>query len=127
MAVEQMSEETSKELATTLRSLDVTMRQHMTILKKSKDTLLASMGKGGRQTSLPSAAAPNEAVTARAIELRGDKSEEIVEVTRNRKVTVHSFILHIEHLYSACPRKLLRGVPSSSTTQKSSLKVEKCN
>lgn len=85
MALEQMSEETSKELATTLRSLDVTMRQHMTILKKSKDTLLASMK--GRQTSLPSA--PIETVAARAAELRGDKgAEEIVEVTRNRKVTV---------------------------------------
>lgn len=95
MALEQMSEETSKELATTLRSLDVTMRQHMTILKKSKDTLLASMK--GRQTSLP-LSAPVEPVTARAVELRGDKGEEIVEVTRNRKVTTSASYLQTDSL-----------------------------
>jgi len=36
----------------------------------------------------------------------------------------HSFI-HIEHLYSASSRKLLRGAPDSSTTKKSSLKVRR--
>jgi len=35
---------------------------------------------------------------------------------------IHSFI-HIEHLNSASARKLLRGIPNSSTVTKSSLKV----
>src|SRR6218665_3558246 len=36
----------------------------------------------------------------------------------------HSFI-HIEHLYSACSRKLLRGAPNSITAKTKSLKVGK--
>ena len=37
-----------------------------------------------------------------------------------------SFIgLHIEHLYSASPRKLHRGAPNSYTAKKSSLEVNK--
>ena len=43
----------------------------------------------------------------------------------NRHVShIHSFI-HIEHLYSAPSRKLLRGAPNSSTAKKNSLKVRK--
>src|SRR5688572_12945457 len=37
---------------------------------------------------------------------------------------IHSFI-HIEHLYSAPSRKLLRGAPDSSTAKKNSFKVSK--
>ena len=37
---------------------------------------------------------------------------------------IHSFI-HIEHLYSASSRELLRGAPDYSTAKKSSLKVRK--
>src|SRR6218665_2759708 len=37
---------------------------------------------------------------------------------------IHSFI-HIEHLYSASSRKLLRSAPNTSTVKQSSLKVRK--
>ena len=37
---------------------------------------------------------------------------------------IHSFI-HIEHLYSASSRKLLRSAPKTSTVKQSSLKVRK--
>jgi len=39
-------------------------------------------------------------------------------------IFTYSFI-HIEHLYSASSRELLRGAPNSSTAKKSSLKVRK--
>ena len=39
-------------------------------------------------------------------------------------VVVHSFI-HIEHLYRASSRELLRGASDSSTAKKSSLKLRK--
>ena len=42
----------------------------------------------------------------------------------NKAKFIHSFI-HIEHLYSASSRELLRDAPDSSTAKKSSLKVRK--
>jgi len=36
-----------------------------------------------------------------------------------------SSFIHIEHLYSASSRELLRGAPDSSTAKRSSLKVGK--
>src|SRR6218665_3277877 len=41
-----------------------------------------------------------------------------------KKNSIHSFI-HIEHLYSASSRKLLRSAPNTSTVKQSSLKVRK--
>ena len=41
-----------------------------------------------------------------------------------KNIFIHSFI-HIEHLYSASSRELLRSAPDSSTAKKSSLKLRK--
>src|SRR6218665_1719013 len=41
------------------------------------------------------------------------------------RACVHSSFIHIEHLYSASSRKLLRSAPNTSTVKQSSLKVRK--
>jgi len=51
-------------------------------------------------------------------------TERIRDGNGNYSEFIHSFI-HIEHLYSASSRELLRGTPGSSTAKKSSLKVRK--
>ena len=48
----------------------------------------------------------------------------ILEYKFNKMKYFHSFI-HIEHLYSASSRKLLRSAPNASTVKQSSLKVRK--